>query len=155
MAKPIFEQNANMGVFLLGDFLRVPALSGWDDLRGDRASKCAQIDMLSRERVSVVKTIEFRVIFPETDTVFCETDMVGVPGRGNGGLFGPGLEMISESHLYNGGNLLPMGTDLDGGEEPPEFFERPSREKSDYNDPFKEFKIQKHNYTPKSQKRLY
>jgi len=81
MAKPIFEQNANMGVFLLGDFLRVPALSGWDDLRGDRASKCAQIDMVSSVGFSVVKMIEFQVIFPETDMVFYETDMVGVHGR--------------------------------------------------------------------------
>jgi hypothetical protein len=32
------QQNANMGVFLQGDFLRVPAQRGQADLRGDRAS---------------------------------------------------------------------------------------------------------------------
>lgn len=42
--------------------------------------------MVFRERVSVVKTIEFRVIFPGTDMVFCETDMVGGAGRGNPGM---------------------------------------------------------------------
>jgi len=47
--------------------------------------------MVFLARLSVVKTIEFRVIFPEIDTVFCETDMVGVPGRGNGGRNGAGL----------------------------------------------------------------
>lgn len=36
VAKPILEQNVNTGVFLLGDFWRVHALSGWGDLRGDR-----------------------------------------------------------------------------------------------------------------------
>jgi hypothetical protein len=41
--------------------------------------------MVLRERVSVVKMIGFRVIILETDTVFCETDMVGLTGRGNGG----------------------------------------------------------------------
>jgi hypothetical protein len=58
---------------------------GQSDLSGDRSSKCAQIDVVLREHVSVVKMIGFRVIFRETDTVFCETDMVVVPGGGNGG----------------------------------------------------------------------
>ena len=48
-------------------------------------SKCAQIDMVAHERVSVVKLVELRNIFLETDTVFCEIDMVGVAGMGNGG----------------------------------------------------------------------
>jgi len=42
--------------------------------------------MVLRERLSVVKMIGFRVIFPETGTVFCETDMVGGAGRGNPGV---------------------------------------------------------------------
>jgi hypothetical protein len=41
--------------------------------------------MVLRNHIYVVNSIEFRVIFPETDTVFCETDMVGGAGRGNGG----------------------------------------------------------------------
>jgi len=41
MAKPNPGQNADTCVFLLGDFWRIPALSGWGDLRGDRSSQCA------------------------------------------------------------------------------------------------------------------
>jgi len=45
--------------------------------------------MVSLERVSVVKTNRSPVIFPETDTVFCETDMVEVTGRESGAGAGP------------------------------------------------------------------
>jgi hypothetical protein len=85
VGKSIFEENADTGVFLLGDFLPDPAQRGRHDLRGDRASKRAQIDIVSRERGSVVKMRDFQVIFPETDTVFGETDMVGVSKWGNEG----------------------------------------------------------------------
>ena len=36
VAKPILEQNADTGVFLLGDFWRVHTLSGWGNMRRDR-----------------------------------------------------------------------------------------------------------------------
>jgi hypothetical protein len=50
--------------------------------------------MVTRERFAIVKSIEFRVILPETDTVFCETDMVGVPGGGIRGWGGAGLGQV-------------------------------------------------------------
>jgi hypothetical protein len=79
------SQNADTGVFSLGDFWRDPAPSLLVDLRRDRVSQCAQMDMVFLVRFSVVNMIEFRFIFPETDTVFCETDMVWIPVKGNGG----------------------------------------------------------------------
>ena len=64
MAKPNLGQNADTGVFLLGDFWRDPAQSGQADRKGDRASQCAQINMVALERFSVVKLIYIRIIFP-------------------------------------------------------------------------------------------
>ena len=99
MVKPIVEQNANTGVFSLGDFQRDPAQRGKHDMRGDGSFKCAQIDMVSRKRFTVVKLGEIRIIFPETDTVFRETDIVEVPGRGNGGWNEAGLICFIRSPL--------------------------------------------------------
>ncbi len=68
--------------------------------------------MVSQEEFFVVKLREFRVIFPETDTVFCETDMVGVPGGGNGGWEGAGSETLSEDSPGSEDN--PPATCVDG-----------------------------------------
>jgi hypothetical protein len=53
------------------------------------------MSMVARQGFTVVKTIGFLVIFPKTDSVFCETDMVGVPGGGIWSGFGAGL-ILSE-----------------------------------------------------------
>jgi hypothetical protein len=68
-----------------------PAHSQQHDPGGDRPSKRAQMNMVARAGFSVVKTGYMMAGFPETDTVFDETDMVGLPKRANGARKRPGF----------------------------------------------------------------
>jgi len=61
--------------------------------------------------ISVVETIGFRVIFPETDTVFCQTGMVGVPGRGVRARYGAGSDALSEDTPWSEDDLPATGVE--------------------------------------------
>jgi hypothetical protein len=95
VAKPHLQQNANTGVFLLGDFWRVHALSGWGDLREDRLLVLSYTLLIFLERFYVVKVRAGRVIFRLTILHFRVTILRIGAGRWKRGL---GQSRISVSH---------------------------------------------------------
>jgi hypothetical protein len=59
-----------------------------------RPPKCAQINMVARAGLSDVKIGKMKTCFPETDSVFGETDMVMLLKRVNGACIVPGLAYL-------------------------------------------------------------
>jgi hypothetical protein len=83
VAKPELPQNADTGVFSLGNFRRDPAQRGKHDLRGDRPFLLSYTLPCSRERFYVVKVRAGRVIFLVTILHFYVTILRIGAGRGN------------------------------------------------------------------------
>ncbi len=94
VVKPILEQNADTGVFSLGDFWQDSCTITKHVPGGDRPFLLSYTLPRSRERFYVVKVSEWEVIFPLTILHFRLTILRIGAGRGNPGLgrgrIGPG-----------------------------------------------------------------
>jgi hypothetical protein len=101
-------QDADMGVFSLGDFSRYRAIRDWGDLRGNHPSKQAQMSMVARDQFSVMKIILFFGLPAKLIRFFAKLTWSGVPGGGIRGREGAGLDHLF-SRISGGGVLRQWG----------------------------------------------